>query len=119
MFHDISVLTSANICWDWTHGSHWHAAKTRVRFQEKHAAIAVHQMLLAISYMHSKGIVHRDLKPGNVIVDEKAGERLPHVIDFGLAKALVPFVFVFSPSPVGIVSRYSVAVAMLILSSGT
>ena len=39
----------------------------------------------AITYAHQQGIIHRDLKFGNILVDRR-GE--PHVLDFGLAKAV-------------------------------
>lgn len=35
---------------------------------------------------HEQGIVHRDLKPSNIMVIEHAGELLPKLLDFGLAK---------------------------------
>jgi WD40 repeat protein/serine/threonine protein kinase len=35
---------------------------------------------------HERGIVHRDLKPSNVMVLERAGELLPKLLDFGVAK---------------------------------
>lgn len=43
------------------------------------------QVCEAISYAHQQGIIHRDLKSGNILVDVRGA---PHVLDFGLAKAV-------------------------------
>ncbi len=51
-----------------------------VAFFERIAAV--------VQAAHERGIVHRDLKPSNVMVIERAGEQLPKLLDFGVAKLL-------------------------------
>ena len=41
-----------------------------------------------VQHAHQKAIIHRDLKPANILVNEIDGVPAPHIIDFGLAKAV-------------------------------
>lgn len=54
-------------------------------FEERHAAHAIWQMLLAVNYLHHEGLTHRDLKLENFIYDEPGSDYLK-LIDFGLSK---------------------------------
>ncbi len=59
---------------------------------EKEAAFIMHQLLLALEYMHTIGIVHRDLKLSNILISNIANneDNKLHVklCDFGLAVVL-------------------------------
>jgi serine/threonine protein kinase len=41
----------------------------------------------ALCAAHERGIVHRDLKPDNIFLARQAGQVVPKVLDFGIAKA--------------------------------
>jgi len=41
-----------------------------------------------VQHAHQKAILHRDLKPANILVTEIDGRPAPHIIDFGIAKAI-------------------------------
>lgn len=58
----------------------------RLSIQERLALFI--QLCDGVQHAHQKGIIHRDLKPTNVLVSEIDGEPRPHIIDFGIAKAM-------------------------------
>lgn len=47
-------------------------------------------MSSAIEYLHSINIFHRDLKFQNIIMTGKDDNAIPKIIDFGLARILLP-----------------------------
>ncbi|EFP76199.1 Serine/threonine-protein kinase 17A [Puccinia graminis f. sp. tritici] len=61
---------------------------TRGNFNDREACEMIHQVLDALSFIHSQGIVHRDLKPENLFVRGSAPYVPPYdlvVADFGVA----------------------------------
>ncbi len=50
-----------------------------------------------VQHAHERSVIHRDLKPANVLVVEVDGNPVPRIIDFGLAKLIVP---AGGPSPI-------------------
>jgi serine/threonine-protein kinase len=48
------------------------------------------QVARGIARAHGVGLVHRDLKPDNVFLERNDEEELAKVLDFGVAKALIP-----------------------------
>jgi polo-like kinase 1 len=59
--------------------------KRRKRLTEFETQYYVHQMIMALKYLHSNKIIHRDLKLGNLFLNEKLEIK---VGDFGLAAKL-------------------------------
>ena len=64
-------------------------------FTETNASNLVHQLLLAINFLHGKGICHRDMKLDNIMVTIERNEVgkctiICKVTDFGFAKAIDP-----------------------------
>lgn len=58
---------------------------------EMETSIIVKQILLAVSYLHSKKVAHLDLKPENIMLLDK-DEARPRIklIDFGLSQVIKP-----------------------------
>ncbi|MCI0413358.1 protein kinase [bacterium] len=52
--------------------------------EEKVALIK--QVAEALHEAHQLGLVHRDVKPGNIMVEERSGNLIPYIVDFGLAR---------------------------------
>jgi serine/threonine protein kinase/tetratricopeptide (TPR) repeat protein len=44
------------------------------------------QVCDGVQHAHQNAIMHRDLKPSNILVTHVDGQRVPRIIDFGLAK---------------------------------
>ena len=57
-------------------------------------AIAV---LSGLGEAHRAGFVHRDIKPGNIFLHTDGSERIPKILDFGVAKFLAPSAFARVP----------------------
>lgn len=50
------------------------------------AAELVYAVADALAHAHDRGVIHRDLKPSNIMLADEAGQRVPRIMDFGLAR---------------------------------
>jgi serine/threonine protein kinase len=64
--------------------------KQRGRFSPEEMLQIVEPICSALEAAHAAGVVHRDLKASNVHVAEKNGKLEVKLLDFGIAKLLVP-----------------------------
>jgi len=61
------------------------------QFNESKTLHVIHQILLALNYIHKNGIMHRDLKPENILLEsEEAGNLDIKLSDFGFATYYKP-----------------------------
>jgi serine/threonine-protein kinase len=58
----------------------------RQRFRPEEAVALLLPIVSALAAAHARGIVHRDLKPENVVLVDQGGNKVPKVVDFGIAK---------------------------------
>lgn len=54
-------------------------------FKQNQIKKYMHDILSAVSYIHSAGYIHRDIKPANILIDDNDNLKL---IDFGLCRPL-------------------------------
>jgi serine/threonine protein kinase len=60
------------------------------RLSPSETLAVVTQLVRALSRAHAAGIVHRDLKPDNVFLVRNDEESVVKILDFGVAKGMVP-----------------------------
>lgn len=55
-------------------------------FTEREAAQIMHEICIALKYLHDRNIAHRDLKPENLLYTSKDCDAIIKLTDFGFAK---------------------------------
>lgn len=60
--------------------------RTEGAFTEREAAQVMHEICIAVKYLHDNNIAHRDLKPENLLYTKKAPLGILKLTDFGFAK---------------------------------
>lgn len=63
-----------------------HELETRSPMTLRDAAAILRSLCGGLAAAHAAGVVHRDLKPSNVMLVPRDGERVPVLVDFGIAK---------------------------------
>lgn len=62
-----------------------HLIDRKGKLELAYAIDIINQILVGVSYAHSKGFVHRDLKPSNIIINE---DGIAKIMDFGISKSI-------------------------------
>ncbi|XP_044765481.1 MAP kinase-activated protein kinase 2 [Coccinella septempunctata] len=60
--------------------------RTDGAFTEREAAQIMHEICIAVKYLHDNNIAHRDLKPENLLYSKKGTYGILKLTDFGFAK---------------------------------
>ena len=60
------------------------------KISEDRARSIVHQLTLAVFYLHSYGVAHRDIKPENILLEDNGEQSEVRLTDFGLSRIIGP-----------------------------
>ena len=64
--------------------------KRNFKISEDRARSILHQLALAVFYLHSYGVAHRDIKPENILLEDNGEESEVRLTDFGLSRIIGP-----------------------------